>query len=103
MVLEGRASYLVRIFRGHCEHDPPSPQVQSKTLDSKVRFTYRIALCDFDALQPVVPNHAAPNSIVQVENQDFSALAANCGKHPSNVIAVKRNEFIRKWELGQIP
>ena len=39
-------------------------------------FAGRVALAEHDALQPVVADHAAPQRVVEVEDQAFAALAA---------------------------
>src|ERR1700691_4858369 len=62
-----------------------------------------VSLGNLDTFQPIVSNNSAPDCIVEIEDQDFSALAPERGDNSGHVIGVERNEFVRKGKLGQVP
>src|ERR1700677_1954718 len=62
-----------------------------------------VSLGNLDALQTVISNNSAPDRVVEVEDQDFSALAPKRGDHTGHVIGVQRDEFARERELGHVP
>ena len=58
-------------------------QVERHTLHGKMRFTRCIALCDLDAVEAVVTNDAAPDSIVEIEHETFAGFAADVSMAPT--------------------
>ena len=68
-----------------------------------MRFPTSIALRKLDALKAIVANHAAPNRVIEIENQRLAALAAQRANDARDVIGVKRDQFVREGELAQIP
>ena len=62
-----------------------------------------VSLGNLDALQTVISDNPAPDCVVEVEDQDFSALAPERGDNTGHVIGVQRNEFVRERKLGHVP
>src|SRR5271156_4746356 len=62
-----------------------------------------VSLGNLDAFQAVVSNDPAPDCVVEVEYQDLSTLTPERGDDTGHVIGIKRNKFVRKGNLGQVP
>ena len=103
MLLKRLARHLVGVLRRHGQHDSSLAQVQASRCTARCASPVASPLRDLDALQPIVSDHSAPYRVVEVENQNFSALAANGRNRPSNMIGVERNELVGEGELGHVP
>src|SRR5271166_385395 len=100
MFFEGGTRNLIGVFRRHGQHNSALAQIESHTLQRKMRLADGVSLGNLDAFQAVVSDDPAPDCVVEVEDQDLSALAPERGDNTRKVIGVERNEFVRKRKLG---
>src|SRR6516162_11570000 len=78
MFLEHFARDALVVLATDCEDNATHPQSFRIALKGKERLSFGIALAQADAADPVIPNHAAPESIVEVHDQTFSAVPDVC-------------------------
>ncbi len=103
MLFERTAGYRVIVFRADGNKNAPLPELQGQPLNGQKRFSLGIALPNKNAFQPIIPDHSAPNRIVEVEHQAFACLAANGPEQPSYRIGIDRAAVRGKRELVRYP
>ena len=103
MLFERGTRNLIGVFRRHGQHNSALAQIESHALHRKMGLADGVSLGNLDAFQAVVSDDPAPDCVVEVEDQDLSALTPERGDHTGHVIGVERNEFVRKGNLGQVP
>ena len=103
MLFERGTRNLVGILRRYGQHNSTLAQIESHTLHSKMGLAGSVSLGNLDAVQPVISNNSAPDRVVEVEDQDFAALAPEHTDHAGHVIGVQRDESARKRKLGHVP
>ena len=72
-------------------------------LQSEMGFAGRASLAEHDAVEPVVPDHAAPQRVVEIEHQTFLRQAPQGGEDARGKIAVKRRGLRGDFELALKP
>src|SRR6185437_16443006 len=75
MLSEGLASGRVLVLRADGEHDSTLPEIEGEGLDGEEGFARRGPLPEHDSIEPVIADHAAPERIVEIEDQNLPRLA----------------------------
>src|ERR1700739_1156082 len=68
-----------------------------------MRLAGRITLPDDDPFETIVADHAAPQRIVQVEDQTAAALPAKGGDEPANMVDIERKKNAGERQLRKVP
>src|SRR5271156_5323350 len=103
MLFERDTGDLIGVLRRHGQQNSALAQIESHALHRKMGLADGVSLGNLDAFQAVVSDDPAPDCVVEVEDQDFSALAPEGGDYTGHMIGVEWNEFVRKGKLGQVP
>src|SRR6266702_1575155 len=103
MVGEGLARDILIIFRRDRENDPSGFQREGGGLHIEMSLAGRITLTEQDSVEPVVPDHSAPERVVQIEHKGAFALASHRPDQPTDVVSVKRTEARIEGNLGNVP
>ena len=72
-------------------------------LQCEMGFPGGASLPQHDAVEPVVPNHAAPQRVVEIEHQTFLRQAPQGGEDAGGEIAIKRRRLRRDFQLALKP
>src|SRR5262249_47466833 len=59
------------VLGAHGENDPALFELLSIALQRQMRLAPRTSLAEHDSFWPIVTDHAAPKSIIEVEDQAF--------------------------------
>ena len=103
MLPERRSRHLVGVLGRHGEHNAALAQRQSHLLHGQGGRAGGIALRDLDALKPVIANHAAPNRVVQVQDEALAAAATQGCQQSADMVGINRQADVGKRQLGQVP
>ena len=72
-------------------------------LQGEMGFAGRASLAEHDAVEPVVPDHAAPQRVVEIEHQTFLRQAPQGGEDAGGEIAIRRRRLRRDFQLALKP
>ncbi len=103
MLPEGLACGRVLVLRADGEHDSAPPEIEGEGLDGEKGFARRGPLPERNAVEPVVADDAAPQRIVEVEDQNLARLALERADNAGDHVGVDGREIRREGKLRGVP
>ena len=103
MFAEGNARICVFVLGTNSEDHASPAQVQKEALQRDMRFAYGAVLTKGYAVEAVIADDAAPQSVVEIQYQAFARLATRRAQEPANVVGIKRGRIKRRRQLSLVP
>ena len=103
MIAKGGLCDLGVVLRADGENDAPLLELLGVMLQGEMGFAGRASLAEHDAVEPVVPDHAAPQRIVEIEHQTLLRQATQGGENAGGKIAVERRRLRSDLQLALKP
>jgi hypothetical protein len=89
MIAKRRFGDLGVVLGTDGENDSPFLELLGVILQGKMGFAGCASLAEDDAVESVVPDHAAPKGVVEIEHQAFLRQSALRGQHAGDEIAIE--------------
>ncbi len=103
MIAKHRFGDLRVVLGADGQNDSPFFELLGVILQGEVRFAGRAPLPEDDAVEPVVADHAAPQGVVEIEDQTFLRQPALSGEDAGDEIAVKGRRLRSDFQLALKP
>ena len=103
MLPEGLARCRVLVLRADGQHDAALPQIEGEVLDGDEGFARRRPLPQRDAVESVVADDAAPQRIVEIEDENLPRLAHERAHDAGDHVGVDGGELRREGKLRGVP
>ena len=103
MIAKGRLGDLGVVLGADGQNDAALLELLGVTLQGEMGFAGRASLAEHDAVEPIVPDHAAPQRVVEIEHQTLLRQAALSGEDAGGEVAVERRRLRRDFQLALKP
>ena len=103
MLPEGLARGRVLVLRADGEHDAALPADRGRSSGWRRRLRPSRPLPERDAVEPVVADDAAPERVVEIEDENLARLAHERADDAGDHVGVDRGELRREGKLRRVP
>ena len=103
MFLEREASIAFVVLRTDSQQHSARSQGECCFLNAEKCLTDAGALAKHDSLEPVIGDDAAPQRVVQIEDQTFVYLATQGSKQARQPLRIQGRETLGEWDFCVMP